>query len=438
MGRILARLGAALGAALVLLLLVLLAVLPGQGEARAHSVLSAEDDGLRAAYLTLENLGFPVAPWSAAPGELAGPGTVLVLPALPAAPPPLPAALAQADERAQSERPRRGRELAHYRRFVEEGGTLLVPAADADALTFLRDGLGLAALAGLEAVEFEPRGLTVQVGLRGPFQGAGLLTFAGGGAVALADAPLARFSGARADEILARSERDEVLCLRRAAGAGSVVLLGLALEPLENGALAEQPEPALVLVRTLEELAPIERVLFDEYALGGWRPASFTRLAFSPDLAWLSLHALLFGLLLAWRAAWSGPFPRDPERVLAASPLARARGFGRLLARAGRFELLTRLLRTGVLQRWEARAGRRAAGAEDEAVLTARLATLAGGDERLRAQLTGLFVDAAPRDEAELGALDSELCALEGRLFQPREAGKPRRTLGARPARSGS
>jgi hypothetical protein len=138
--------------------------------------------------------------------------------------------------------------------------------------------------------------------------------------------------------------------------------------------------------------------------------------------------------VLGWRSAWSGPFPRDPEATLAASPLARARGFGRTLARAGRWDLLASLLRRGMLARWEARSGRRQAGEGD---LEARLAALARADDERHARLSGLFAR-APGDERALAELEDDLRALEHELFAATEKRKTARTVGAGPAGSGS
>jgi hypothetical protein len=154
-------------------------------------------------------------------------------------------------------------------------------------------------------------------------------------------------------------------------------------------------------------------------------------LAFGPRLACLSLHALLLLLVLGWRSAWSGPFPRDPEPVLAASPLARARGFGQLLARAGRFDLLARFLRGAALERWQARAGGGRMGArmpEEAPALAERLRELAHGDEALSARLRTLFSH-VPKNAAELAALEAQLAALETELLadRSRSAGERRR-----------
>jgi hypothetical protein len=124
--------------------------------------------------------------------------------------------------------------------------------------------------------------------------------------------------------------------------------------------------------------------------------------------------------------------------VLASSPLARALGFGRLLVRAGRFELLASFLRRGSLERWDARAGHRAAPGEVPDA-GARLAALAGGDARRRERLERVFAR-RPASAAELRELAAELDALEPELFAARPA--PGRDSGAergaRAARSGS
>jgi len=422
MQRLLVRLGLAAGAALLVFVCVLLAVLPSRGEARAHSVFSFEPSGLRALFLLCESLGFPVEPWSQAPGHLAGRGDLLVLAQLPAAPPDEPAVPpGEGDDGAS---PHRSRALAHYRRFVEEGGTLLVLGTGQGELDSLRGPLGLRGLEDLVVDEFMSPGLEAifvggeRVPLRGQLEFGQRL-----GALSVGMT------------VLARGGDGMPVAISCPSGAGRVVLVVFPIDWLENDALAEQGEPALVFVRLLEGLAPFERVLFDEYALGGWRPVPLEALAFSPLLAAASAHLLLLLLVLGWRSAWSGPFPRDPESTLAASPLARARGFGRTLARAGRWDLLASLLRRGMLRRWGADAGRARSGEPD---LEARLAALARGDEQRHARLAELFLARAPADERELGALEAELRALELELFSAPEKGKTPRTVGAGPSRTGS
>lgn len=435
----LARLGAGSGALLLVLVGVLLAILPSPGSVRARSVFSTTPSGLRALYLLCESLGFQVEPWSKAPGELATPsqakggssqGTLLVLAHLPEAPPALPGVLTEG--RSGETPARRSRDLVHYRAFVEQGGTLLLLGARQEEIDFLGEALGWTDFVELEdASLFESPGLARDIVLVGDER----LVLAA--SVRRHLRPREPEVGPPAGTILVRAEDGSALVLARAVGAGRVVLSSLPLDGLDNRALAKDGEPALVFVRVLEGLAPLRRVLFDEYALGGWRPEAASSLAFSSRLAGLSLHVLLILFLLGWRATWSGPFPRDPVPWLAASPLARAQGFGRTLARAGRFDLLTRLLRGGVLGRWEARAGRRSTAADAEE-LPERLRALAAGDGARLARMEALFLGRAPTSEGELARLDAELRALEGRLFAPGGSERNPSPGGARAPRTAS
>lgn len=413
MRSVLTRLALVAGLVVLVLLVALLALLPSQGAARDLSVYSAEAQGWRALYLTLEGLGFPVEPWTRAPAELPARGTLLVQGALPDRPPSMPAALAEPDADAEARTtpdgtagPRRGRDLVHYRRFVEDGGTLLVLGAGADELSFLRDEL---TLSGLEGIVFEvPQTMPSELELPG-------------GERVGRSRPEGHFSFPRGETLVRAGERAAGAVF--ASGKGRVALLALPSERFDNGDLAREGERMLLVVRLIEALrppgasgaSPFARVLFDEYALGAWRPASVLELAFAPGLALLSLHALLLAALLLWRSAWSGPFARDPEPLRAASPLARARGFGRTLARARRFDLLARFLRRGLLARWDARSGVRLPGEPDAAEEEARLRRLARGDERRLARLRELCAR-VPASEAELARLETELCALEPEL----------------------
>jgi hypothetical protein len=402
--RALSRIAAAAGLGLFVLFGLLLAVLPGQGDPRSLSVFSAEADGWRAMYLTLEQLGFPVEAWSGAPGELPAPGTLLVLAEPPAPPPALPAALARAGE-APVAGPRRGRDLAHYRSFVQDGGTLLVLGVDEAVLATLRDELGLDVPdVDFEAEELDPTELVLS-DERIPWSGTlpGALSLGAG-------------------QPLVSTDDGRVLAAAVPSGQGRVGLLVLESERLANRDLREDAEGLLLLVRLLEGLRPFERVLFDEYALGAWHPPAALGLAFTPRIYLLSAHLLLLLVLLSWRSAWSGPFARDPEPLRAVSPLARARGTGRLLARGGRFELLASYLRRGRLARWEARTGRTGAEADEPM----RLRRLARGDERRLARLSELWAR-RPADEAELARLDAELGGFEPELVFVEKGSCPRK-----------
>ncbi|MSR61257.1 MAG: DUF4350 domain-containing protein [Planctomycetes bacterium] len=408
------RLGLALLLVVVLTFLVLLLLVPGRAEPLENSALSAEDEGQGALFAMAKSLGLPVASWSSAPGKLTGPGTLLVLAGLPTAPEPAPDAVAEAS--------RGGRDLTHYRRFVEEGGTLLVLGEDAEALDFLCDA-ELPGCAELSYFGHEARATSVSL--------------SSGTSFALDPGPHGEFEfegeGA-AGEVLLRSAPGGAAGVLLRAGAGRVAVLAFGGAFFSNEHLAASSAPALLFVRVVEALGPFERILFDEYALGGWVPPSVLTLFFQPRFAWLSVHVLLLVLVLGWRSAWSGPFPRDPEGLLAASPLARAQGFARTLIQARRWDLLARLLQRGLLERWCLRAGLRAppvdaARRSEPAALAESLSALARGDERLLQRLDAAQGEHARRDEAAFEELARELSALEGELF-PLESGKMRAQRG--------
>ncbi|MEQ1895641.1 MAG: hypothetical protein ABL998_24140, partial [Planctomycetota bacterium] len=198
MKSVLARLALMGGVAFLLVAVLLLALLPGKGADHAASAHSAEPEGWRALVLLCEALGFPVAPWNEAPGELDGAGALLVLTEVPEAPPGAPSAGPEA--------PRRQRDPGHYRRFVEEGGTLLVFTDEVRALDELREELGLAELAALTADARVRSELTLELGEGERFEltpGA-FVAWSGAGLEVLASATLAPSAeDARAPEVVA-------------------------------------------------------------------------------------------------------------------------------------------------------------------------------------------------------------------------------------------
>jgi hypothetical protein len=317
---------------------------------------------------------------------------LLVLARLPEPPPALPPALTREDA------PPQQRALAHYARFVEEGGTLLVLGAAQNELAELEEGLALACLAPLE---FRAE----------PFIG-GPLVLPDGMELEFEERPAGTFTGAHGALLCDLAGR--AVGALQPCGAGRVALLALPAERFDNAHLAAEPDHALLLVRMVEALAPIERLAFDEYALGGWRPTSVPALALRPRLQALSLHVFLFLLVLVWRSAWSGPFARDPAPERSASALARAHGFGRLLARAGRHDLLAGFLRRA----WIERGATRCASAADG--FDRALAELAGGDERRWARLRASLEARTITSEAELDSLARDLDQLEDELAQAR------------------
>ncbi len=418
-------LGRVLGAGALLFLLLmglLLALLPGRGEQRAYSVFSTRPDGLRALFLMLEELGFSDLPRTQPPGELRGGGDLLVLFDVPPEP---PARSLDTGAGADASPPRRIRDLQHYRRFVDEGGKLLLllRGDEERELGFLGESLGLEELAGMElAPRTEDAPLQVRM--------------SSGATFVLSRSGERRLAGVRdrtgdrpgRSEVLARELDGPPVAVRVGVGSGALIVLLLPPELFSNESLAEQ-DHALFFVRLLEELRPFERIVFDEYALGGWTPRSPLELAFGPGTIVLSAHLLAFLLLLLWRSAWTGPFARDPVALRAVSALSRAQGLAGLLERAGRRELLARLLRERLLERWCVRAGKRSRAAPEgersAQALEADLAALFRHGGPLLDRARKCFLETPVRNRSELERLAAELEALDRELFAAPRATAP-------------
>jgi hypothetical protein len=244
--------------------------------------------------------------------------------------------------------------FSHYRRFVEEGGTIVVAASD-KARHFLVDGLGFEACGSL----------TKDAGLSSGVQGIRTRT----GDLVTIDLVMEHLfesldpNGA-ARELWTAADPDsrgplnasgeQPFAVAIPEGSGSVVLLASDAF-LANRSIGAH-DHALAAVRLAEDLGRGGRILFDEYALGLWQPETALGIAFSPKLLLASLHAILLLGLFAWMQAFVRAFPRDPEPYELFSPLLRARAFAALFVRAGRPEALARLLRRGVFDRLCARA----------------------------------------------------------------------------------
>ena len=394
----------ALGALVFLLLVgVLLSALPGPAVDARGSTLSTKETGLRAAFLLLERLGFDVETWRSAPGELVGPGELLWLDGLPPAPPRGGPREHEPSEGAELSR--RSRDLGHYRRFVEAGGVLLVPALYDVQLQLLRDVLGR------EKLEFEledvsdERPATLTVGLAGEW-------------MPLSDAAVQwAFAEGGSGEDLVVDREGAVLGRRFPIGNGALVLLTVGTTVFDNEHV-EREENALFLVRLLEATASGRRILFDETPFGGWKPPSVVSLAFSPSNWVFSAHLVVLFLLLVWNASWAGPFPRDPEALATVSALQRARGLADTLAGAGRWDVLAGILRAGTLERWCVRRGLRRNPRDSDRAMNreaedARLATLARGDDALLARARAAFFTRTVEDEEGLEELATELGEVE-------------------------
>jgi hypothetical protein len=310
----------------VLLLAAVMTVLAYRSEPPNElpgSVGSTEQDGRRALQLLLEELGFETVAWRQPPGSLPPGERLLWLAALP-------------DAVEQRDTPR---DLTHYRGFVQAGGRLAV-AVDGAQLARLEQELGFTELAGLALTEDTsgPRrvdarwltGETLALQQRAHFEalpaGARALLAGGGG----------------------QPYAIEVPC-----GSGALVLLADDAW-LENGRLGAL-DHGLLAVRLAEHGARERAVLFDEYALGRWRPSSALSLALGPPARPFTLHLLLLALVCVWRVAWVREFPRDPEALEQVAPLSRARAQAALFVRARRHDLLAGMLRHGALSRAAAR-----------------------------------------------------------------------------------
>jgi len=355
----------------------------------AGSVASYEPGGRRALELLLVESGFRAEAWGDPPGLLRPEPALLWMHRTPE-PTAREAAHETADEvgheAANEDRPEAGpapapspadlgfRSPAHYRRFVERGGTLLVPHGAA-ARDFLVEELGLAACG--------------EVGVPGE-SSAGVYTVRSEGEeleVELAEDSVlaAPREGSAARVLWAVQGGEKALAVVVAAGAGQVVLLGT--DAFLDNARIGAHDHALLALRLAETFAQERRVLFDEYALGLWHPRTAIGFLASPKLFLASLHVLLLLLLLTWRSAWVREFPRDPSPLAAASPLLRARTLASLLQRANRNDLLGRFLRDGIANRLERRSP-----AASARVRSTAPASISGSEdlERLHARLRSI------------------------------------------------
>ena len=400
-------------AALVLLVALAIAakILQPESKAPDGSVDSAEPEGRKALLLLLRGLGFDAEAWREAPELLASERGLLWLPCVPPRTGPVSArvpastkgdrdqgrkgapdekeAKDASDEReakdasgekdAEDASGEEGMEgdrseaavsparagafgLAHYADFVRSGGVLVV-AAGKETRTFLVEDLGIPASA------IPPLAESADAGVRTFTDGSEELSID----VRKAGVFVSRLPGFPARPVVwARAgdgRGEDVLAAEIPLGAGRIVLLG------DDGFLANEKigehDHALLAARLADALAPASgpssspasatstggdrRVLFDEYALGTWQPETPVAILASPRFFLATLHALLLLGLVVLRAAWAREFPRDPLTQRTTSPLLRARALGGLLARAGRFDVLSRFLLEGAARGVERR-----------------------------------------------------------------------------------
>ena len=467
-----AKLEKFLGAAALVTLIVLAItaqVLESPAPSRSRSAASVAPQGRRALFLLLEELGHAPKLWNRAPGKLPSGANMLWLGGVPHGPGFESKHKAkdkskddksahdedEADKDEEADKADKSGEhdasdksetagdaaepaggvLAsaldlhqpvHYRRFLEEGGTIIAPLDDALSAFFVQN-LGLASVATLE----RDQGLIAKTGrLRlesGEEFEVALEAHAG-------FRPLAEGSSAR-ELVVATSgaddkdpnvvhESDTLFAVELPVGAGRLVLLA------DDGFLANSMigarDQALFAVRLVESLDRGGELLFDEYSLGLWEPASPIGMAASPRWFLLSLHAGLLLCLFLWSQAWVRQFPRDPQQLGALSPLSRARAQGRLWLQAGRAGRAARALQLGVLTRLERAVGLRPRAASKRPWAEEVDERLAVVEARSRAPLPRArwqlaLARTAVNDEVALASLAEELAQLESAYLRVHE-----------------
>jgi hypothetical protein len=378
------------------------------------SSTSTEPGGRRALFLVLEGLGFAPRAWHQAPIALPDGGATLWLSTAPR--------WAEMGGSTESDGGSACTELqdprhpANYGRFVRGGGTLVAPARPG-VLAWLRDSAGLEVPLWHGLISGQP---------------VGQLTLDTGELLSVDLTSEASESGGRAEDWhdLALDEEGRAFAASCSLGEGRVLLLA-SDDFLTNGEL-DQPGRGLLAVRLAEVATGGGALLFDEYALGDWRPPSSVGLLTAPGLRELSWNLLLLLLLALVLVAWPREFPRDPAEA-PMDPRVRSKAGARLLERAGRSDLLARELRLGVLRRlarrW--RLGRSAAGLEEEASeraeaqLVEELGVRAGLAPARVASWVQFFRD---HDHEDLEVLDRSLRAFEAEL-EPERPSTRRKTL---------
>jgi hypothetical protein len=424
--RSLGRAAAVALAMLVVAAAILAPLLSPEPSKKSGSVASSEPSGRRAALLLLRELGFAAEAWRLRPGLLPGGPHLVWLARAPGE-----RAGGEAVPRAETDPLEAAREagpgaLRHYRDFVDQGGTLLLPAGEAERDFLVRE-LGIDAFAELDLRPLAQPIVEVHLDAERfdlPW-----------GESAIGDPA----SFQEPFEPLLRGPRGELLALELLLGRGRIAVLA-DQRFLDNARLGER-DSAVLLVRLVERFAGEGRggrVLFDEGALGRLASGSPIAIALGPRALPFTLHALALLVLLVWRTAWVREFPRDPEPLEQLSPLVRAQSQAALLARGKKAAALAKMLREGTLERvsrrLEGSAGEHASGG-DAAARVRRLAAASGAPGAAERWHEALL-ERPVADLADLATLDRDLRTLEAEagLAEPRSRRTTlrRHALGAR------
>ena len=313
-------------------------------DAPRSSARSTQGEGHRALALLLEANGYRTRVWDEPPGRLTGTGVQVLF--------SVPVDLFADGAKDAAESTRRDSDTTHYLRFVREGGTLLLVGPN-DFVEWLTSDLQLAAA---EELRWDVR-------KRSTRREALFDLEAEGDWDAELQLRLSRQAN-HALEPLEASSSWEVLATDRRRNRGP----RLVRLPVQRGAIAvlagadlfrndrvSERDNGLYFLRALEALGVGPggpAIAFDDYAEGGWSPASPLALAMGPSVRLVTLHLLALALTFLWAAGWVGPFarPRDDRNRKAVAPAARARGVANLYVKAERWDLLARLLQRGTLR----------------------------------------------------------------------------------------
>lgn len=404
------RRGALAGVGLLVLLGAWLLGAPDEDLLIPGSTASSFADGRRVAFELLREVGLEPEVWRQAPLALPEGEHLLWLAAAPFGE-------SGAGSELLAEEPDRDLEVDpaladprhpwNYARFVEQGGTLVLPAR-VENLEWLADAL---------EIELPP--------WNGVRRGAALQTLTLESGERLVVTATSEEGSGEEGEYDARWHDLAVIDDGRPFASWTTVGLGrvalLADDSFLRNDTIGKRDDGLLLVRLVEALDHGGRLLFDEYALGRWAPPSSSSLLLAPGLREVTLSLVLLVLCAVLSAAWAREFPRDPE-LLPANPRVRATAQGRLLERARRFDLCAEGFRLGVLRRLArhfkrtraAAALREGSDAEEVAEVARELARLAGRPAEIWERL---FVSAEVRSRQGLAELAASLEQLERELI---------------------
>lgn len=297
------------GSLLVLAIATVLIAPPGQQEqSTIPSTYSSSSGGARAAYLLLQQLGFPVTRWEAPPSQLPAGNAILIL-AEPNVP-PVPS------------------EREALRRFVDSGGRVLFCGP---ALAAYFNGAGVASRP-------DPQWISSPASLPSPFTHSAPL---------ISIRPAAQWTDRTARQLPLYGPPDDPDVVLWRLGKGEILWWSGA-SPLTNTGLTRSHNLALLL-----NAVSSRSIYWDEY-FHGVRASLWSYVAATPVKWALLQFAFIFAAVIFSYSRRSGPiaFPVPPSRL---SPLEFVDTLGGLYQRAGAYGVAIgvpyRQLRTSIEKR---------------------------------------------------------------------------------------